>query len=101
MHVVLGANVLAPPDWLVGDDALEVLDHGPRAGQRIIDRGEFEVQQVWVALVEVEALPDNGAAIGMERDAGGVVDARVVGAGSFEFEDIVLGVAGSIDSSSD
>src|SRR5215813_7327573 len=46
MNIVFHADVLAPPDRSLGGDAAVVLGDGPRTRQRIVDHGDFVMQNV-------------------------------------------------------
>src|SRR5579871_6987677 len=73
--VIFGAHVLAPPDRLVGDDAMIVPRDHPWARQGIVNGGNLVMKQVRVGAVEKDALADNGPVVAMERDAAGVIGA--------------------------
>jgi hypothetical protein len=70
MDVVFGADVLTPPDRLVGDDA--VIDPAVhlRPRQGIVDGGDLVVEQVVLALVDIDALLDQSFIVLMEGNAG-------------------------------
>src|SRR5258708_20632588 len=64
--VVLGADRL-DPDGIT--DAVVVFRDRPRPRQGIVDGGDFVVEHVGLVLVLVEALMDDGLAIGVQRNA--------------------------------
>ena len=70
MDVVFGADVLTPPDRLVGDDA--VIDPAVhlRPRQSIVDGGDLVMEQVVPGLVDVDALLGQSFIVLMEGDAG-------------------------------
>src|SRR5258708_37324617 len=76
MGIVFGANILAPPDRLVGDDAMIVPRDHPRPRQGIVNGGNLVTEQVGVGAVDKDALLDDGLVVAVERDAAGVIGAR-------------------------
>src|SRR6266849_9188928 len=73
MGIVFGANILTPPDRLVGDEAMIVPRDHPWPRQSIVNGGNLVVEQIGVCAVNKDALLDNGLVVAMERDAAGVV----------------------------
>jgi hypothetical protein len=89
MLVALAADCVTGPDRLVRFDAAKGLLDQPRPGQRMIEGGDLVVQQIGIGLVEIDALLDDGLVVGMQRDAGGVEDARPFEAARLDLERIV------------
>ena len=54
----------------------------------MVHRGDLIVKQVWIGLVEIDALLDDRFVIGMERDAGCVVNARSLEAAGLDREGV-------------
>src|ERR1700719_1496676 len=79
MDVVLGADVLAPPDWFGGCSAPKVLGDRPGTSQSVVDGGDLVVQHVGIAFVEPDALPDDGPVVLVKRNS-----RRLIGAGTLE-----------------
>ena len=73
MSIVFGADVLAPPDRLFGRDAAVVLDDGPGTRQRMVERGDFVMQEVRIGFVEVKPLLDDRCSNQPRTSAGGFV----------------------------
>src|SRR5262249_55241903 len=93
MIVAFAANLVAEPDRLTGRDALvDFVDH-PWPGQRMVDGRDIIMEQVWIGLVEIDALFDDGLVIGMQGDAGGVVDAWPFQAAGLDHKGVVAAVA--------
>ena len=63
MDVVFGADVLTPPDRLVGDDAVidPAIHLRPRQG--IVDGGDLVMVQVVPGLVDIDALLDQSLVV--------------------------------------
>src|SRR5262245_7438324 len=92
MGVALGADVVFPDRtrirFAVGSLLLGI---GPR--QRVVDDGDLVPEDVAVALVEVDLLLDDSLAVGVERNAGRVVAARVLEEARLDLERVVFAVA--------
>src|ERR1700730_12008984 len=94
MLIALGANGLDPDRTA---RAMVVLGHGPRTGQRIVDRRDFVVKGVRIGLVEKDALLDDGFVVRVERYAAGVESAGAFEVASLDLEDGVTAAALLID----
>src|SRR5216684_5928876 len=97
MDVGLGANVLVPPDRLLGLGATVVLRDGPRARQRVIDDGDFVVQHVGIAFVEIDALLDDALIVPVQRSAADIVVAGAFEAAGLDQQRVVAAVAVLVD----
>jgi len=64
--VVLGAVGLGP-QWLRAGIAVIAARHRPWPRQRMVDGGDLVVQDVGIALVEIDALLDDGLVVVMQR----------------------------------
>src|SRR5216683_1277045 len=93
MNIAFAANLVAKPDRFAAGDASEGLVDHPWPGQRMVDGGDVVVQQVAIGLVEIDALLDDGLVVGMQRDSGGVIDARALHAASLDLKHVVAAVA--------
>src|SRR5215467_5421946 len=78
MGIVFGADILTPPDRLVGNDTMVVPRDHPRPRQGIVDGGDLVMEQVGVGAVDKDALLDDGLVVAMERDAAGIIGARAL-----------------------
>src|SRR5262249_13904136 len=74
--IVQGADGAGPARPRVGI-ARRLLEDDPRLAQRVIEHGDLVVDDVLVGLVEIDLLLDHGLAVLMERNAAGVVGARI------------------------
>src|SRR5258708_21915547 len=97
VNVVFGTNILTPPDWLVPDNATVVLHDRPWTRQRIVDRGDFIVQKIVIDFVEVNLFLDDSAAVFVERNASGVLGARVFETASLDRQHVVPAAAVLVD----
>src|SRR5262249_46290816 len=88
MRIVLGADRLAPPDSLPARGATIVLGDGPGPRQGVVDGGDLVVQQVHIALVEIDALLDHGLVVLVHRNAGAVEGAWPLQATGLDREQI-------------
>src|SRR5262249_4374935 len=92
MIVVLGADRFAP------DRARRAVTtifphHRPRAGERIVDHRDLVDEQVRIALVEIDALPDNGLVVRVQRQAGAVEGAGTLHVAGLSDQRVVAAVA--------
>src|SRR5215510_16177590 len=92
MEVALGADGLAP-HWPRSLRAAVGLVHGPRAGQGVVDDRDVVVQEIWVGLVEVDALLDDGLVVLVKRQARAVEGTRTLDVTRFDDENVVAAVA--------
>src|ERR1700681_2472742 len=98
MLVGRGAGVLVPfgilrPPIGPGDR--------PRAGERVVDRGNLVAQDVGSGLVEADALLDDGRIVRVERSAAGIVDAGTFHAAGLDFKRIEAAAAVLVEPSAD
>ena len=96
MLVELGADRLAP-DRPIGCNAAIILGHRPGTRQRVVDRGDFVVQQVRIGLVAVDLLLDDGLIVLVKWKAVGVVGARALQAAGLDLEHVVMTSAALVD----
>src|SRR5262245_42915005 len=80
---------------LVGADGLLVLEI--RARQSAVHHSDVVPENVWVTLLQIEALLDDGLAVASERQAGDVIGARLAQVTRLHFEHVVLTVAILVD----
>src|SRR6266704_3733964 len=92
--IVLGTMVEMPDHIAL---ALILLGNGPGARERIVDRGDLVEQNVFVSLVERDALLDDGFAIVVQLDAARLERARPLEAAALDFEHVVAAIAVLID----
>src|SRR6266700_2619066 len=95
--VVLGANIFGPDHLLLVPLAMRAARHRPRAGERMVDRGDFVAEDVRVRLVEKNPLLDDGLAVLMERNAAGIVAVRPLDVAGLDLEHIEPAVAVLVD----
>src|SRR5262249_40273758 len=74
-----------------------LLDHRPGADERIVDGRYLVDQDVKIALVERDALPDDGLVVFMQRKAGGLEGARALEIAGFGLERVVAAIAIGIE----
>src|SRR5262245_13830549 len=96
MGVVLSADFVFPVRTWIGI-AVGALFLGIGPCQRIVDHGDLVPKYVWIGLVEIDPLLDDGLAVAVERDAGRIVAAWIFEETSLDFEHVVLAVAILID----
>src|SRR4051812_32763250 len=73
------------------------LVHGPRTGQCVVD-GRYDVMHdLWIGLVAIDTLLEDGLVVKMERQAGFIVSAWPLEAAGLDFEHIVGAVAVLVD----
>src|SRR5262249_1542928 len=101
MRIVLRANVLAPPDGLLGRNAAVVLRDGPRTRQGAVDHGDLVVEDVGIGAVEIEAFLDDGLPIFVERDAARLIDPRALEPAGLDQKRVVAAGALAVDPSAD
>src|SRR5215470_5462548 len=75
VRIAFGADVLEPDEVAL---AAIRLDHRPGAGERIVDGGDLVDQDVGIALVERDALLDDGLVVLVQRKPGGLERARAL-----------------------
>src|SRR5215467_1101288 len=75
MGIALGTDALAPDRTRVLHAAI-FLDRGPRARERIVERGDLDGENVRIGLVLVDPLLEDALIVRMERQTGVVVGAR-------------------------
>src|SRR5262249_3324838 len=73
----------------------------PGMRQRMVDHGDFVVDDFRIGLIEVNTLLEDGLIIEVKGKAGGVIDARPLKAARFSLEHVILAVAVLVDPPSD
>src|SRR5215470_6037071 len=81
--IVVRAKVLDPFYVAIASIAPR---HGPRTGERMIDRRDLVVEEIRVALVEIDALLDDRLVVLMQRNAAVVECARSFQAAGLDLE---------------
>src|SRR5262245_47767679 len=99
--IVLRAADFGPlRPWIGIANVLLVNDPGPRQG--IVDYRHFVMQDVWIRLVQVDSLFEDGLIVEVQRKAGEVVNARPFEWPSrLDFENVVAAVTVFVDPSAD
>src|SRR5436309_10358676 len=67
--------------------------HGPRTGERIVDGGDLVMEEIGIALVEIDALPDGRLVVLMQRNAAVVEGAWPLQAAGLDHERIEAAIA--------
>src|SRR5579871_4721865 len=89
VNVALAADLMAEPDRSLGLHAPVRLVDDPRPRQRVICRGDVVMEQVRIGFVEIDSLVDDGFIVGVQRDAGSVINARALQAPGLDHERVV------------
>src|SRR5262249_60819193 len=87
------------PDRIV--HAAIVLDDRPRARQRIVDRGDFVMQDVPIAFVEIDPLGDDSPIVLVQGNAAGIEGARTLHIAGLDLEHVVAAAPVRFDPSAD
>src|SRR5262249_54431423 len=97
VNVVFGTNIFAPPDWLVRHYPTVVLHDRPWTRQRIVDGGDFIMQNIRVGFVDINLFPDDSPAIFVKGNAAGIVGAGVFETAGLHHQRVVPAVAVLVD----
>src|SRR5207237_7982322 len=97
LRVVLGATDFGPFRPWIGTAKVFLVD-GPGPRQGVVDDRDFVVQHVWICLVDVDALLEDGLIVVVQRQAGEVVDARLFERPArLDFKSVVVAVVVLVD----
>src|SRR5262245_32354237 len=94
MWICLHTNGL-DPDWIAVP--LIILGHRPRTGQRIVDGGDFVMQNVGIGTVEINPLLHIGLIVAVQRNATWVERTRTFHVASLNLKEVILTAPGLVD----
>src|SRR4051812_33002968 len=100
MRIAFGANILGPIRFGIGTSAVGLRDR-PGSRQSIVDGRDFVAQKVAIVTVEIQPLLDHTLVVGVQRDAGGIIDARPLEMPRLDFEHVEAAIAIFIEPSAD
>src|SRR5215470_13247048 len=94
VRIAFGADVLEPDEVAL---AAILFDDRPGARERIVDGGDLVDQDVGIALVERDALLDDGLVVLVQRKPGGLEGARALEIARLDLERVVAAIAIGIE----